>query len=284
MKIGIGLPNQVRNVRPAVIPQWAATAEQAGFATLSTVGRVAYPGVMDTVALAAAAGATSTIGLFSSVLLAPVWPAALLAKEAAGIDGVSGGRLTLGVGVGGRADDFVAESHDLAGRGARFERDLRAYHDIWLGCPVGGGDNPAVPLGTRPVPLLFGALAPAAFERMARWGRGYIGAAYPPEVVAGAFDKAREAWRQAGRDGSPRLVAIAYFAMSDVDAGRGNVRDYYGNFGADAADAIAGGVRDGADEVRETVKAYEDLGTDELILHPTLDHLDEVTRLAEAVL
>ena len=58
MKIGIGLPNQVRNVRARVIPDWASQAEKSGFSTLGTVGRVAYPSVMDTIALAAAAGAT----------------------------------------------------------------------------------------------------------------------------------------------------------------------------------------------------------------------------------
>ena len=58
---------------------------------------------MDTVALAAAAGATSTIGLISNIMIAPVWPAALLAKEVAGIDAVSGNRLTLGIGLGGVA-------------------------------------------------------------------------------------------------------------------------------------------------------------------------------------
>jgi hypothetical protein len=57
MKIGIGLPNQVRDVRPTVIPEWASQAEKAGFSTLGTVGRFAYPGVMNTVALAAAAPA-----------------------------------------------------------------------------------------------------------------------------------------------------------------------------------------------------------------------------------
>ncbi|MEU6033261.1 LLM class flavin-dependent oxidoreductase [Streptomyces tauricus] len=62
---------------------------------------------MDTVALAAAAGATNRIGLISNVLLGPVWPAHMLAKEAQSIDGVSGGRLTLGIGLGGRPDDFV---------------------------------------------------------------------------------------------------------------------------------------------------------------------------------
>ena len=80
VKIGITLPNQVRNLSADVLPRWAVTAEEAGFSTLGTVGRFAYPGVSDTVALAAAAGATSTIGLLYHVLLAPVWPPQLLAK------------------------------------------------------------------------------------------------------------------------------------------------------------------------------------------------------------
>lgn len=284
MKLGIGLPNQVRDLNPVIIPEWAATSEQAGFATLGTVGRIAYPGVMDTVALAAAAGATSTIGLLSNVLLATVWPAALLAKEAAGIDGVSGGRLTLGVGIGGRPDDFVADGHPMHRRGGRMDRDLQVYQDVWKGKPVGGGDNPAVPAGTREVPLLFGAMAPAAFERMARWGQGYIGASLPPEMVAGSFDAARDAWRQAGRRGSPRLVAIAYFAFGDTDRGRRNVRDYYGNFGDKAATMIAAGMHGDARAVKDAVSAFTDLGADELILNPACDDLDEVSRLAETIL
>jgi alkanesulfonate monooxygenase SsuD/methylene tetrahydromethanopterin reductase-like flavin-dependent oxidoreductase (luciferase family) len=90
MRIGIGLPTHIRNLDAAIIPPWAARAEEAGFSTLATVGRVAYPGVMDTVALAAAAAATHTIGLTNSVMLSTVWPAPLLAKEVAGIDAISG--------------------------------------------------------------------------------------------------------------------------------------------------------------------------------------------------
>jgi alkanesulfonate monooxygenase SsuD/methylene tetrahydromethanopterin reductase-like flavin-dependent oxidoreductase (luciferase family) len=134
---------------------------------------------MDTVALAAAAGATSTIGLLSSIMLATTWPAPLPAKEVAGIDGVSGGRLTLGIAAGIRPDDFVAEGYGTKGRGKRFDRDLETYRQVWRRDPVGGGDNAAVPEGTREVPLLFGALSPAAFERMARWGKGYIGGSLP---------------------------------------------------------------------------------------------------------
>jgi alkanesulfonate monooxygenase SsuD/methylene tetrahydromethanopterin reductase-like flavin-dependent oxidoreductase (luciferase family) len=284
MKIGIGLPNQVRDVRPTVIPQWAAAAEEAGFSTLGTVGRVAYPGVMDTVALAAAAGATSRIGLLSNVLVATVWPAALLAKEAAGIDGISGGRLTLGVGVGIRTDDFVADGHGPENRGKRFDRDLEVYREIWQGKPVGGGSNPAVTPGTREIPMLFGAIAPAAFERMARWGQGYIGASFPPEMVAGAFDTARDAWRKAGREGSPRLVAIAYYAFGDAKRGREKIYDYYSVGGDEIASMVANGVRDSAQAVREAVKAFGDLGADELIFNPATDDIDDVSRLAEIVL
>ena len=115
MKVGIGIPNQVRNMRPNVVPAWARLAEESGFASLTTVGRQAYPGLSDTVALAAAAAVTSRIELISGVLLATTWPGPLLAKELAGIDGVSGGRLTLGLGVGQRPDDFVAEGYGSKG-------------------------------------------------------------------------------------------------------------------------------------------------------------------------
>ncbi|MEU4247685.1 LLM class flavin-dependent oxidoreductase [Amycolatopsis sp. NPDC026612] len=284
MKIGIGLPNQVRGMRPDVIPTWAAKAEEAGFSTLGTVGRIAYPGVTDTVALAAAAGATSRIGLISNVLLGTVWPPVLLAKEIAGIDGVSGGRLTLGIGIGGREDDFVADGLGPKGLGKRIDADLEVYRDVWGGKPVGGGTNPAVPPGTRQVPLLFGGFAPKALARMAKWGEGYVGGSVPPEMVAGAFDQARAAWREAGREGEPRLVAITYFALGEPDTGRGNVHDYYSYLGDDSAGFISSGVRTTPDAVREAVQAFGDLGADELIFNPGTDDLDDIARLAELVL
>ncbi len=283
MKIGIGLPNQVRDMRPDVIPAWAAKAEEAGFSTLGTVGRIAYPGVTDTVALAAAAGATSRIGLISNVLLGTVWPPVLLAKEIAGIDGVSGGRLSLGIGIGGREDDFVADGLGPKGLGKRIDADLEVYRDVWSGKPVGGGTNPAVPPGTRQVPLLFGGFAPKALARMAKWGEGYVGPSVPPEMVAGAFDLARAAWREAGREGEPRLVAITYFALGKPDTGREKVHDYYSYLG-EQADFMASGVRTTPDAIREAVQAFGDSGADELIFNPGTDEPDDIARLAEIVL
>jgi alkanesulfonate monooxygenase SsuD/methylene tetrahydromethanopterin reductase-like flavin-dependent oxidoreductase (luciferase family) len=284
MKIGIGLPNMVRGTRPTVIPEWATQAERAGFSTLGTVGRVAYPGVMDTVALAAAAGATQTIGLFTNVLLAPVWPAVLFAKEAAGIDAVSGGRLTLGLGLGSRADDFVVDGFGLAGRGRRFDRDLAVYRDVWRGEPIGGGPNPAVTPGARQIPLLIGGGTPASFARMARWGNGYVSPAAPPPAVAPAFEGARAAWAEADREGSPYLVAVAYFALGDVEQGRANVWDYCIAHGEAIADMMTNGIATGPGPIKDRVAAYADLGVDELIFSPSVGDVDEISRLADTVL
>ena len=284
MKIGIGLPNQVRNMNPEVIPSWAEHAEESGFASLTTCGRYAYPSMSDTVALAAAAAVTHRIELISGVVLATTWPASLLAKELAGIDGLSGGRLTLGLGVGQRSDDFVADGHGMRGRGARLDRDLEAYRAIWRGEPVGGGPNPAVPAGTRQIPMLFGGFTPAAINRMARWGEGYIGASLPAPAVAPLFDTAREAWRKAGREGSPRLIALAYVALGDGERGRQDVYDYYETVGGEIVGTIAGAVCDSPAKVREAISSYADIGVDEISFNPGTDDPDEVKRLADVVL
>ncbi len=284
MKIGIGLPNQVRDVRATVIPAWASKAEEAGFSSLGTIGRIAYPGIIDTVALAASAGATSTIGLVSTVMLAPVWPAPLLAKELASLQAVSGGRLTVGIGVGGRPDDFVVEGHGPKGLGKRMNAALEDFKELWSGRPVGGGQNPGVPGGPIDVPMLFGGFAPAAMERMAKWGVGYIGGSVPAPVIAPLFDNARAAWKEAGREGQPRLAVIAYYAITDPEKGRANAYDYYSVAGDDFAKSVAGNVATTDSELRELVKSFEEIGADELIIHPVTDELDDVARLAEVVL
>jgi alkanesulfonate monooxygenase SsuD/methylene tetrahydromethanopterin reductase-like flavin-dependent oxidoreductase (luciferase family) len=285
MKIGIGLPNQIRDVDPRIIPQWSTRSEEAGFSTLATVGRTAYPGVMDTVALAGAAAVTSTIGLTSTIMLTTVWPPVLLAKELAAIDGMSGNRLTLGLGIGGnRPDDFVVEGLPPRGLGKRVDRDLDIYHGVWRGEPVGEGVNAGVPSGTRAVPMLFGGLVPVAFKRMAKWGEGYIAGSLPAPTVEPFFDAARQAWAEEGREGAPKLVAIAYFAFGNTGQARDNVRDYYAAISADSADLMAESIHVGADGVNTAVEAFAAIGADELIFHPALPDPDEIEKLAAAVL
>ena len=102
MKIGIGLPNPVPGTPGTRLVEWAKRAEDRGFSGLATIDRLAYPSYDSLATLAAAAGATTRIELLTNVLLAPLYPAPLLAKTAASIDQLSDGRLTLGLAPGGR--------------------------------------------------------------------------------------------------------------------------------------------------------------------------------------
>src|SRR5438270_4311661 len=143
MDVGIGLPNAVRGVDRSGIVDWARAAEQAGFSSLGTIDRLVYPNYESLIALAAAAAVTERIGLLTDILIAPLRSnAALFAKQAATIDALSNGRLTLGLAVGGRPDDYEAGGVDFNRRGKIFARQLDEMSAVWKG-ERGLGPSPA---------------------------------------------------------------------------------------------------------------------------------------------
>src|SRR5215207_3592146 len=137
MDIGIGLPNAVPGVDRAGIVDWARRAEEAGFSSLGTIGRIAYPNYEELISLAAAAAVTERIRLITNILLAPLRSTVLLAKQAATLDSLSDGRLVLGLAPGGREDDFEVMGADFSRRGEIFERQLEELPKIWKGEQVG---------------------------------------------------------------------------------------------------------------------------------------------------
>ena len=149
MKIGIGLPNSVRGATGKVIVEWARRAEARGFSSLGTIGRIAFPAYGELVALAAAAGATQRIGLVTDILLGPVYNPVLLARDAASLDQLSGGRFILGASVGARKDDYDITHQDYSARGRRWDEALELMHKIWRGEPPPGTDQPVGPRPTN---------------------------------------------------------------------------------------------------------------------------------------
>jgi alkanesulfonate monooxygenase SsuD/methylene tetrahydromethanopterin reductase-like flavin-dependent oxidoreductase (luciferase family) len=284
MEIGIGLPNSLREANGPNLIEFAQRADQAGFTTLATIDRIAFPSYESLVTLAAAAAVTERIRLMPNVLLGPTRNPVMLAKESASVDRLSNGRLVLGLGVGGRQDDFDAVGLGFHDRGKRWDQDLELIHRVWAGEPINGTLNPVGPTPTNDqrVPILIGGSTEAAIRRTVQYGIGWTAGGAPPDAVAPFAERVRAAWKDSGRPGDPKIVALSYYSVGEEEAAKRYVTDYYGFLG-DFAMQMAEWIPKDANAIKATVSAFEDIGVDELILDATVDHPDQVDKLAEIV-
>jgi alkanesulfonate monooxygenase SsuD/methylene tetrahydromethanopterin reductase-like flavin-dependent oxidoreductase (luciferase family) len=283
--IGIGLPNTVPGTEGRKLIDWARSAEQAGFSTLGTIGRIVYPNYEELIALSAAAAVTSRIRLTTSVLLAPLYTNhVLLAKQAASLDRLSGGRLVLGMGLGGREDDFTAGGVPQEGRGRRLDEQIAVMKRVWsgekFGMAGGVGPEPARPGGPE---IILGGQTEASFRRVARLADGWIMGGGTPDMFAQAAAAVDQAWQEAGRAGKPRKLSLAYFALGPYARALADsyLLDYYAFLG-DFASQIAAGAAVSAEMVKSYAAAFGSAGCDELIFVPAASTLDQVELLAEA--
>jgi alkanesulfonate monooxygenase SsuD/methylene tetrahydromethanopterin reductase-like flavin-dependent oxidoreductase (luciferase family) len=277
MDIGIGLPNAVPRVDRAGIVEWARRAEEAGFSSLGTIDRIVYGNYESLIALAAAAAVTERIRLMTDIMIAPLRTnTALLAKQTATLNHLSGGRAVLGLAVGGRADDYEISGVDFHTRGRIFDAQLEELARHWSGAT---GVGPA----SRPT-VLVGGGSDAALRRAARHGDGWTMGGGPPEAFPDALSKLRAAWQAEGRAGTPRTAALLYYALGD-DAerqARDALGDYYGFLGDYAEMVISGSAKDET-TIRARVAAFEQAGCDEVIFFPTSPDPEQVDLLARAV-
>lgn len=286
MEIGIGLPSGIPGTGRELFIEWAKRADEGPFSSLGVIDRLVYPNLEPVVALAAAAAVTRRARLISVILMASLRNTGVFAKEAASIDVLSNGRLTLGLAVGSRLDDFRAAPASPKGRGKRFEEQLALMRRVWSGGAAVEGD---APLGPPPVqaggpPVLIGGSVPAALRRAGRLGDGYVAGTRDPQQVAEAFEIVQTAWKDAGRPGRPRLAVIRYFALGPGTEERGaaTLRHYYGSTGANPERAVQA-MTSSAERMRELQKEFEDVGVDELLWMPTVPDVEQVDRVAEVV-
>jgi alkanesulfonate monooxygenase SsuD/methylene tetrahydromethanopterin reductase-like flavin-dependent oxidoreductase (luciferase family) len=279
MRVGVGLPNAVPGTEASVLLEWARRADAGPFSSLGVLDRVAYDCHEPLSLLAAAAGLTQRVTLVTMVVIAPLRSTALLAKQAAFVDALSGGRLVLGLAVGARTSDYDAAGIDHRDRGRRFERQLADLRDLWESGP---GPRAAEPGG--PV-VLVGGGSDVSFARVARYADGYVHGGGPPRAFARAAERARAAWTDAARPGRPALWGQSYFALGDeetVRRGREYMLDYYA-FTGPFAEKIAEGLLTTPHAVLQQIRGYAEAGCDELVLLPAVADLDQLDLLASAV-
>jgi alkanesulfonate monooxygenase SsuD/methylene tetrahydromethanopterin reductase-like flavin-dependent oxidoreductase (luciferase family) len=290
MRVGIALPSMVPGLTRDVLLDWMRAVDDGPFSVLAAGERIAYPNVEMMTLLAGAATVTERVRIEATVSVTPMHSAIHVAKQAATIDVLSNGRFVLGVGVGGRDEDYRAMGRSFERRHATLDEQVATMRRVWC------GDAPAAgvgPVGPRPVQtggpeLLAGVMGPRAVARAARWADGVAGfdLSADPAGIAAGFRRFERAWSDAGRPGRPFLQTSFWFGL---DAGAPErVREYAYRylriFGDDAAGAMAGLVTTTSEAaIRDRLAQLADFGCDEVILVATTADIGDLRRATDIV-
>ena len=271
MRIGIGLPNAIPGAA-SIVAEWARRADEGPFATLGAHDRLAYDSVDAMTALAAAAAVTRRARLASLVAIGPLRGSpAMLAREAGTLATLAGSpeRLTLGLGLGPRREDYERAAVPFERRGRLLDAQLDGLRERL----------------DEGIELVVGGSSDAALVRLVRRADGLCHGGGPPRAFRSTADRARAAWSDAGRPGRPRLWGLGYFALGPgaAERGREDLARYYA-FTGTLASRIADGLLTTPAAIAEHCAGYAAAGCDELVLFPTVADLSQVDRLAEALL
>lgn len=210
----------------------ARRAEQLGYDYLLTGEHVMFhtPVANNVVSLAAAAGATERIKLMSGIVLVPLYPAALLAKQVAVLDVVSDGRFSLGIGVGGEfPKEFRAVGVPVEERGARTDEALEVIHrlltekDVHFDGRFTKLDGVSIaPRGAQKprLPFWVAGRKDVAMRRAARHGEGWLPYMYTPEMLAESMEKIGRFTQDAGRPAGTVRGGLFVFTCVHEDRDR----------------------------------------------------------------
>jgi alkanesulfonate monooxygenase SsuD/methylene tetrahydromethanopterin reductase-like flavin-dependent oxidoreductase (luciferase family) len=276
MDIGVALPTMARDYTRRTTITWSQGIDAGPFSSISCGERITFHNQEMMVTNAAAAVLTERVRVFVNLVVLPFHPPAVVAKELATLDVLCDGRLTVGVGVGGREHDYLAAGSTFERRHARLDEGVAELRRLWDGhAPVDGGD----PVGPTPVqhggpPILAGAMGPKGLARAARWAGGVSGFALGADGadMALAAAAADQAWSDAGRDTPPRKVSGCFTVLGthdDQGVLQAFTYDYLAIFGHKFARMMADDAPVwNASRLNQALDDAEAAGVDEFILVP----------------
>ena len=235
------LPTMLPHGRDEVLA-WCRGIDDGPWSSLAVPERITFPSHSMVVQLAAAAALTERVRLWTTIVVLPSHNAVEVAKQMASVDRLCDGRLTVGVGVGGREHDYLAIGGTFARRWSRMDEQVATMRRIWAGEPPFPGADPVGPPPVQPggPPLIAGALGPKAIGApragpTASTARGRSTATKP--WFATAFDLIEAAWR-AGRARrqarTSRRASGTRSATTPKPASRTYAYDYLKIFGEEA--------------------------------------------------
>src|ERR1700722_243450 len=278
----------------AEVPRaWAQAIDDGPFSSLCWGERMAFDNPETLTLMGALAAWTDRVRLGTTVMVPQLHDPVMLAKALSTGDMLSGGRLTVGLGIGGRIEDYRAVGADPATQTMRgMAESVAVMKRVWAGENIPGA---GLPVGPAPVqsggpPLLVGTIGPRTLRSAAAWADGLAGTTLDLDVAKQneLFDVARDAWAEAGR-AKPLLNTSFWFALGSVDEARRQVhrhlRRYMNWIPAEYIDAMAPttGFAGSEDDLAAVLRKFEAVGADEIQLIPTSSDLEQVQRAADLV-
>ena len=289
MKIGLCFPYTQPTLNRSSMLEWFRRVDRGPFSTLSCGERMIGPSVEMSSTLAAAAAVTERVTIAPTLYVLPMHPAVFVAKQAATLDLISGGRVKLTVGVGGRPHDYRCMEAEVEKKQAHMARQVEQMRAIWRGeLPFEGTE----PVGPRPVQaggpkVLAGVMGPRAIARAAGWADGvYSWSGNGERDQLGAqLERVHAAWQEK-RSEAPERVAGFWYSLADDAPTR--LREYAFKYLKIAGEDLARGVansltRSNPDAVRAALDDYEELGVEECLLNSATDDFAEIDRLLEVI-
>lgn len=288
MKIGMTLPLMEPGIDGPMLERWARAVDAGPFSSLCFGERMAFDNPELLTLLGACAAWTQRVRLVTTVIVAQLHDPVMLAKALATGDRLAGGRLTVGLGVGGRTEDYLAAGADPK---TRTHRDLARRVDImkrvWAGERV---VDTLLPVGPRPVQdggpeLLICAQGPLAVRTAAPWADGIAGFSFNLDLkdMEASFGQVRAAWAEAGRP-APRLTTAFWFALGDGARPQvqRHLRHYFNWIEPAMLEAMlpVTGFAGSERELKQVLERIAALGADEVQLIPTSDDPAQLERVA----
>ena len=276
MDIGVALPTMARGWTRATAVEWCRGIDEGPYSSISCGERITFHNTEVLVTNAAAAALTERVRVFVNLVVLPLHPIPVIAKQLATMDVLCDGRLTVGVGIGGREHDYLAAGASMERRHQRLDEGVAELRRLWAGeAPFEG----AAPVGPPCVqeggpPLLAGAMGPKALARAARWADGISGFALTADgdEMAVAVRGAHQAWTDAGRTDPPKVVSGCFYALGGDDPQAtlsGFTYDYLEIFGRRFARSLADDAPVwNADRLLRALDDARAAGVDEFILVP----------------
>ena len=288
MKFGINGPYMSGTNRERLL-EWFRRVDEGPFATICTGERVLWPQIEEHAFLAAAAAVTKNVRVMSNIMILAMHPPVLLAKRAASIDVISGGRFVLGIGAGGRDDDYQAAGSHTENRWKRIDDAVAIMRRVWAGQPP--WEDATAPVGPPPVqaggpPLFTSASGPTALPRAAKWADGWLGANMTVELepMKAEVQAHLDAWEHAGRSQRPYLVNSLWYALGDDAQQRLNdAANAYVGMPAGSPSIFGELPVHSPDGVKMAVENCREAGFDELIFIPLSDDLGQLDLLEAAL-